>query len=115
MKVVIDNNLPWSLARILRQRSLDAVHVVDLGLANASDQKLREYFATQEVILLSRDDDFWRNAPSKWTVVWIALHNPTLTQLKGPVTGVLMQVIPKLRPGQRVLFAADQVRIFTPS
>ena len=112
MKVVIDNNLPRSLARVLAAAGIEAVHVYDLGLANASDRMLRQRFSDEPVVLLSRDDDFWVDHPSGWDVVWLALHNPTLAQLKGPIAHTLKQIIPQLRPGQRVLFAADQLRIF---
>ena len=115
MKVVIDNNLPMSLARLLGAAGGEAVHIHALGLANASDHALRRHFAGEQMIFVSRDDDFWVDHPSEWAVIWIALHNPTLAQLKGPVARVLVHIIPQLRPGQRVLFAADQVRIFDPS
>ena len=112
MRVVVDNNLPQSLARLLAQDGIDAVHIIDIGLADVSDRVLRERLGDQPIILLSRDADFWVEHPSPWAVVWIALHNPTLAQLKGPIAHLLAQVLPTLRSGQRVLLAADQVRIF---
>jgi predicted nuclease of predicted toxin-antitoxin system len=112
MRVVVDNNLPRSLARLLGQSGIEAAHVLDLGLANVSDRVLRERLAGAPVIFLSRDDDFWVDYPHGWAVVWVALHNPTLAQLKDPIARTLARLIPDLRPGQRVLFAADQVRVF---
>ena len=85
MKVVVDNNLPRSLADLLTQNGIEATHVLDLGLADASDEILRKRLVNQDIILLSRDDDFWKHSPPNWMVVWIALHNPTLAQLKGSV------------------------------
>ncbi len=113
MRVVLDNNLPRSLAYQLQRVGFDAVHVIELGLAHATDAIVRHHFAEESVIFLSRDDDFWRNAPHDWVVVWLALHNPPLAYLRGPVARTLTELLPRLRPGQRVLFAIDQVRVFS--
>ena len=113
MKVVVDNNLPFSLAALLRKSKIDAVHVVEANISDASDDVLRERFLKDEIIFLTRDNDFWLNHPSQWTVIWLALHNPKLSEIKGPVCKTLTALIPSLRPGQKVLIAADQVRIFT--
>lgn len=112
MKVIIDNNLPHSLARLLSQQRIDAAHVVDLGLSDASDEVIRKTLSDQELIFISRDHDFWVFHPRQWAVIWLALHNPTLVQLKGPIVHVLTQIIPTLRSGQRALVATDQIRIF---
>jgi len=112
MKVVVDNNLPRSVSRLLAESGLGAVHVGELGLSQASDQTLRQRFAGESVIFVSRDEDFWSQHPPRWAVVWIALHNPTLAQLKGPICRRLSQFLPALRPGQRVLLANDQIKIF---
>lgn len=112
MTVVVDNNLPRSLAHRLTAAGVQAVHVIDVGLDAADDEAVRGRFAHEAIIFLSRDGDFWSHHPREWAVVWIALHNPTLAQLRGPICLHLVRLIPALRPGQRVLLAADQVRIF---
>lgn len=112
MRVVVDNNLPYRLARLLAQAGLEAVHVLDLGMADVADHVLRERLAGEAIVFLSRDDDFWGEHPPQWAIVWVALHNPTLAQLRGPIQRLLVRIVPPLRPGQRVLLAADQVRIF---
>ena len=112
MKVVVDNNLPRRISRLLAESGLEAVHVGELGLSQATDQALRRRFAEEPVIFVSRDGDFWSQHPSGWAVVWIALHNPTLTQLRGPICRRLVQLIPTLRSGQRVLLANDQIKVF---
>ncbi len=112
MKVVVDNNLPRSIASRLAQAGLAAIHVLDLELGGATDEQVRRRFAEESIVLLTRDEDFWTHRPSQWVIIWIALHNPTLAQLCGPIAHVSIDVIPKLQPGHRVLFAADQVRIF---
>ena len=113
MRVVIDNNLPRSLARLLTADGIEAVHVIDLDLGGATDHMVRASFSGEPIIFLSRDGDFWSAHPSNWVVIWIALHNPTLAQLKGPMLLSLTRLIPTLRSGQKVLLAADQIRIFS--
>lgn len=112
MKVVIDNNLPWSLARLLSHHDIDAMHVIDQELSDVSDDVLRKTFAEQDIVFVSRDADFWINHPPHWAIVWIAIHNPTLAQIKGSIFNKLAKLIPALKPGQRVLLATDQIRIF---
>ena len=112
MKVVIDNNLPWSLARLLTQNGIEAIHVVDKELSDVSDDVLRKTFSKQDIVFVSRDADFWTNHPPTWAIIWIAIHNPTLAQIKGSIYKTLANIIPTLKPGQRVLLATDQIRIF---
>jgi predicted nuclease of predicted toxin-antitoxin system len=110
--VVVDNNLPISLAKALSQKGFEATHVLDVGLGSAPDQILRERFRKTELVFVTRDNDFWMQRPAGWAVVWLALHNPTLAQIRGPIADLLAARIPSLKPGQRLLVAADQTRLF---
>jgi len=112
VKVVLDNNLPKSLARLLAERGFEAVHVRELGLSGASDAELRNRLADEPIVFVSRDGDFWLNHPEGWAVIWVALHNPTLALLKGPVCEALAKLLPGLHPGDSILVASDQVRRF---
>lgn len=69
MRVVVDNNLPYSLARRLSQAGLTAIHVLDLGMASVADHVLRERLAGEAIVFLSRDDDFWLEHPPQWAIV----------------------------------------------
>jgi predicted nuclease of predicted toxin-antitoxin system len=112
MKVVVDNNLPYSLASLLRASGIEASHVIDTKLADADDDVLREHFAEEPIIFLTRDNDFWNNHPPRWSIVWLALHNPKLSEIKGPICKTLSGLLPTLSQGQKVLIATDQIRIF---
>lgn len=112
MKVVLDNNLPRSLGRLLVEHGFEAVHVREIGLSGASDAELKNRLAGEQIIFVSRDGDFWLNHPEGWAVVWVALHNPTLAVLKGPVCEALSGLLSDLHPGDHILVAADQVRRF---
>ena len=52
MKVVLDNNLPKSLTRLLAERGFEALHVRELGLSNASDVELRNHLADEQIVLV---------------------------------------------------------------
>lgn len=112
MKVVLDNNLPKSLARLLVERGFEAAHVRELGLSGASDTELRRHLAGEQIVFVSRDGDFWLNHPEDWAVIWVALHNPTLALLKGPVCEALAGLLSDIRSGDRLLIASDQIRRF---
>ena len=71
MTVIVDNNLPRSLSRLLKASGIEATHVGDLGLSQATDQTLRERFATESIIFISRDGDFWSSHPPTWGVIWV--------------------------------------------
>jgi predicted nuclease of predicted toxin-antitoxin system len=43
VKFLVDNQLPAALARWLAARGLDACHVSDIGLEEASDQHIWDY------------------------------------------------------------------------
>lgn len=58
MKFLIDNALSPEVAEALRQQNIDAVHVRDLGLAEANDPEIFERAAREERIVVSADTDF---------------------------------------------------------
>ena len=55
MRYLLDENLPERLARLLRERGLDAWHVRELGRGGLSDQEQLDYAAEQRRVLISRD------------------------------------------------------------
>ena len=59
MKFLVDNQLPAALAVYLRKKGMDCEHVLDAGLAEASDAELCKYAAVNERIIISKDEDFF--------------------------------------------------------
>ena len=55
MKFLIDNQPPAALAVYLRGKGIDCEHVLDAGLANASDSALCEYATDNDRIIISED------------------------------------------------------------
>jgi predicted nuclease of predicted toxin-antitoxin system len=58
VKFLIDNQLPGALAVYLRNKGLDCEHVLDAGLAQASDAELCRYATANAQIIISKDEDF---------------------------------------------------------
>ncbi|MGH8930556.1 MAG: DUF5615 family PIN-like protein [Egibacteraceae bacterium] len=58
MRLLIDENLSQRVAVLLGQAGHDAVHVRDLGLLGADDDKVLETAAAQGHTLITADTDF---------------------------------------------------------
>ena len=58
MRFLVDNQLPVTLARHLQSRGFDCQHVLEVGLAEASDAEVCRYAGEQGRIIISKDEDF---------------------------------------------------------
>jgi predicted nuclease of predicted toxin-antitoxin system len=78
VKFLVDNQLPKALAKHLQAMGHDCQHVLDANLANASDALICRYAASQERILISKDEDFvYLSAQPNPQIrlVWVRLGN----------------------------------------
>jgi len=78
VKFLIDNQLPIALAEYLRKRGYDCQHVLDVGLARASDAEVCRYAIDEQRIIVSKDEDFlyFASQPeSKLRLLWVRLGN----------------------------------------
>ena len=105
MKLLIDNNLPVSLAIRLRKTAAghDVQHIYDLGLQAHSDTQLMARWHHDNIIWVSRDEDFWLTAPANWAIVWVACHNPRLSFLRDTVAPLIAANLTRLTPGARLV------------
>jgi len=58
MKLLLDQGLPRSLAALLRQNSVDTIHVGEISLATASDEEILQHARTDQRIIVTLDADF---------------------------------------------------------
>jgi predicted nuclease of predicted toxin-antitoxin system len=78
VKFLVDNQLPTALAQYLRQRGFDCEHVLDIGLAQASDIEICRYAEAQDRTIVSKDEDFFYLASQPETnirLLWVRLGN----------------------------------------
>lgn len=106
MKFLVDNQLPVALSRFLEAKKLESIHVLDVGLDKASDQDIWHYAQTHELIVVSKDEDFFHlacssvNGPS---FVWVRLGNCRKSVLLAAFEQALPLLLQALATGQRII------------
>ncbi|GLR88058.1 DUF5615 family PIN-like protein [Bradyrhizobium iriomotense] len=78
MLYLIDAQLPPALARAMRQAGFDAAHVVELGLATATDGVIWDEATSRSAVLVTKDRDFslLRVAKGEGPIVlWVRVGN----------------------------------------
>jgi predicted nuclease of predicted toxin-antitoxin system len=84
VRFLIDTQLPRLLARRLQDAGHEAVHVLDLSLAQCPDNDLWHHARDHDMVIVTKDEDFaeWvlagRHGPS---VVWLRIGNCTNIEL----------------------------------
>lgn len=58
MKVLLDENFPLGLVRVLEADGLQVEHIITLGWRGASDTRIRTRLPSPEVLFLTQDEDF---------------------------------------------------------
>jgi predicted nuclease of predicted toxin-antitoxin system len=78
MKFLIDAQLPITLARWLRGRGCDAVHVLELDAGQWDDRAIWELAIDEARIVVSKDEDFFILATrphSEGRLLWLRMGN----------------------------------------
>lgn len=58
MRWLLDQGLPRGAARLLAEHKHDVIHVGDIGMSAASDEKILEFGAKHERVVVTLDADF---------------------------------------------------------
>jgi len=106
VRFLVDNQLPVALARFLTSAGSESLHVIDVGLAQASDSEIWRYAAEGELVLVSIDDDFFHRAAQPGApvqLVWIRLGNCRNAALLAAIDGSWSRVRSCLQAGERVV------------
>lgn len=106
MRFLIDNQLPLQLAKHLRGRGHDCLHVLELGLDEATDAELWACAAREQRVLVSNDEDFvfLANRPDDTgRLVWIRLGNCRNTALIAAIDRIHDVLIQSLDTGQKLI------------
>jgi len=84
---------------------VDAAHVVDVGLCEASDALIWEYAANTNCVLIAKDLDFARIAlqRTECALVWVRLGNLARQQLLLKIRNVWPRIVDRLQSGERLI------------
>ncbi len=107
MKLLVDNQLPITLARYLAANGFACEHVFDVGLDAASDQVIWHYATLNHLVIVSKDEDFQalaaRQSRIPPQVVWARLGNCRKTALLAAFERVLPVMRNLLNAGEAVI------------
>ncbi|OFW26723.1 MAG: hypothetical protein A3J28_10200 [Acidobacteria bacterium RIFCSPLOWO2_12_FULL_60_22] len=105
MKCLIDNQLPLALARFLTSRGVEAIHVTEVGLAEARDRDVWNYVLEHGYVLVTKDDDFLNlsSQSSCGQFVWVRLGNCRTPELLQAFERVWSGAEACLNKGDRVV------------
>jgi predicted nuclease of predicted toxin-antitoxin system len=109
MRFLVDAQLPPALARWLSARGHPADHVLDLGLAAASDRIVWQKAHDLGAAIVTKDEDFTgrvRSEPGDPAVVWLRIGNSTRRTLLEWFERVLPQVVAALEAGEKLVEVA---------
>lgn len=105
MKFIVDEQLPVSLARWLRERGHDAEHIHELGLRSAADLAISELVADVQGVIVTTDSDFieLRRRRPEFQILWLRVGNTGTRQLLARLEGVWPDVLQGLSTGDPVV------------
>ena len=69
MKVLLDENFPLGLVRVLQADGFEVDHIITLEWRGASDARIRQRLTDTELVFLTQDEDFLSGAAVAATVV----------------------------------------------
>jgi predicted nuclease of predicted toxin-antitoxin system len=106
VKFLVDHQLPPALAAFFQSRGHAAQHVRELGLKQADDAAIWQYALANELVVVSKDEDFYFCAVSpgsKGRLVWVKLGNCRNRPLLEMFGTHLEHIVAALQSGSRVV------------
>lgn len=106
MKFLIDSQLPPALARFIAEElDCESLHVANVGLQCASDYEIWLYASANDMILITKDEDFvdlFFQRPNA-RLVWVRLGNARRVFLLDAFRQVLDRIVQRLGDGERFI------------
>jgi predicted nuclease of predicted toxin-antitoxin system len=108
VKLLVDAQLPPSLAALLSQLGHDAVHLFDIAPANADDSAIWQLAKREQRVIVTKDEDFATRVklrPEGLQVVWLRVGNCSRSELKQWLEPLLPSIIEALNRGEALVIA----------
>ncbi len=105
MIFVIDEQMPRSLARLLRDLGHEAHHTLDLGLNASSDLQVFEAAIALGAAIITKDSDFigLRQSSSDPPIIWWRRGNASTREVLAECGAMLPDLLRRLSSGEGVL------------
>jgi len=106
VKFLIDNQLPQTLAKYLCSHGHEALHVLAVGLASATDREICKYAAEHSLVIVTKDEDFSRQVilpGAAIQVVWVRLGNCRKSVLFAAFESLHTSIVAALGSGDRLI------------
>ena len=106
MNFLVDNQLPRALALFLDGHGYSAKHVLDLGMDEALDGALWNYARENDLIVVSKDEDFFHLAnrsEDKGKLLWVRIGNCRKEALLEAFANSLPDIVRAFDEGYRVV------------
>lgn len=106
MKLLVDNQLPVTLAEYLRKRGHDCQHVLDIGLDTAADIDICRHAEREDRVIISKDEDFLYLASRPGATarfLWVRLGNCRTSALLAAFERFWPQIESALKAEDRII------------
>jgi predicted nuclease of predicted toxin-antitoxin system len=116
-RILLDQGLPRTAAKILKEKGWDVLHTGDIGLSRASDNEILEYARAEKRVIVTLDADFHAilavandSEPSVVRIRQEGLKGPALSDL---IENIWPSIIEQLKSGAIVSVTEKSIRIRT--
>lgn len=106
MIFLVDNQLPPGLVGHFKNHGLEAIHVGDCGLDQATDMEIWDYAKVHDCVIVSKDEDFFHLSVKDGNgtpIVWVRLGNCRNTALFAAFDAVLSDMLESITSGAKVV------------
>jgi predicted nuclease of predicted toxin-antitoxin system len=105
-RFLIDEQLPPALGRLLKSADHEAVHIYNIRLGAASDERIWSEASARRAILVTKDADFVirrQNSGRGPPVLWIRLGNTSQKDLWAALEPVLDEFVAAFERGETLI------------
>jgi predicted nuclease of predicted toxin-antitoxin system len=115
MRLLLDQGTPRSTAALLRQAGFDAVHMAEIGMAEATDEEILRRASLEDRVVATLYADFHAllalSQATKPSVVRIRIEGLRAEALCAVLQDVIQQCSPDLESGAMVSVQENRIRV----